>query len=176
VAKRGGVEVAELGDGERLGREREAGVRVRELRPQAVAPGEDDRAVVERDRGQLVDRLPAGVAGESGVEVARHEPEVRGRELPAARVPVGVAPRLELLEVGELPHVHLLREVAPDRGLERLARLEVAAGKGPEAELRLASALPEERAQPSFPHLEHDGERHLRGAGGGGCGRLAARF
>ena len=46
------VEVAQLGDRERRRREREAGVRVRELRAQPLAAGEHDRPVVERGRRQ----------------------------------------------------------------------------------------------------------------------------
>ena len=52
VAERRRVEVAELRDGEGLGREREAEVRVGELRAQALAAGERERAVVEGGRRQ----------------------------------------------------------------------------------------------------------------------------
>jgi len=76
--------------------------------------------VVERELGQLVDRMPVGVVGERGVDVARHEPEIGGRELAARRAPVGVAERFELLDVREFADVDLCRQVPADRLLERL--------------------------------------------------------
>ena len=85
VTESRGVEVAQLRDRERLGCEREAGVRVRELRAQALASGEHDRAVVERGGREAVDGMPRGVVGEPGIGVGRHEPEVRRRELPLVR-------------------------------------------------------------------------------------------
>ena len=54
------------------------------------------------------------------VEVGGHETEVGRRELPFGRVAVGLAQRLQLLEVGELADVDLLGEVAADRRLEGL--------------------------------------------------------
>src|SRR5581483_9174105 len=115
----------------------EAEVRVRELAAQALATGEHDRPVVEGELRQRVDGVPARVGGEEGVEVARDEAEERRRELPAARVPVRVAQRLELLEVGDLAHVDLRGEVAADRRLERLVLAERAAGQRPRARERL---------------------------------------
>ena len=140
--ERGGVEVAQLRDRERLGCEREADVRVRELRPQPLAPGEDDLAVVERGRRQRLDRVPRGVAGEPRVGVGGDEPQVRRRELPLARHPAGVAARVELLEVGELADVHLLGELALDRLLERLAGGEVAARERPRAGIGARAPAP----------------------------------
>ena len=66
VAERGLVDVAELGERERFGREREADVRVRELPAQAIASGEDDRAVVEGGLGQRVDRGASACRRERG--------------------------------------------------------------------------------------------------------------
>src|SRR5918999_2269764 len=102
VAEGGGVDLAQLGDRKRLGSEREADVRVRQLRPEALPTGERDVPVVERELGQVVDGVPARVAGEGRIEVDRHEAHVRRRELPFARVPGGVAARLELFEVRDL--------------------------------------------------------------------------
>ena len=104
-------------------REREADVRVRELRPQArqAASGRSRRGRT-RSAGAARRACHAGVVRDGRVDVARDEAEVRGRELPFPRIAVGVASRLELLEVGELPDVDLGREVAPDRLLERLGR------------------------------------------------------
>ena len=62
----------------------------------------------------------------------------------------------------DLPDVDLRREVAPDRGLERLGRFERAAGERPGAGVRLARALPQERLQASVAHLEHHREHDLR--------------
>src|SRR6266571_4472301 len=94
-----GVEVAELRQREFVGCEREADVRVRQLRPQSLAAGEDDRAVVERELGQTVRLVPRRVAGQLRIEVARDEAEVRRCQLPLVRHALRVAARLQLLEV-----------------------------------------------------------------------------
>src|SRR5215218_5196883 len=73
---------------------------------------------------------------------------------------VGVAPGLELLEVREVADVDLRLQVAPNRPLERLARVESASGQRPRAEERLARPLPEQHLELAVPHLEDDGE-HL---------------
>src|SRR3954471_16291669 len=114
--------------------------------------------MVERELGQARDGVPARVFRNGGIESGGHEPEIRRRELPLKRVAARVAERLELLEVGELADVDLLRQVAADRLLERVARLEVAARERPRAEERLARPLPEEDLQPALAHLQHDGE------------------
>src|SRR6476646_2069855 len=93
--------------------------------------------------------MPARVLRHDGVEVGRDEAEVRGRQLPLERVAVGVAERLEL------------REVGADRLLQRLARLEVAARKGPRSEERLARSLPEQHLQPALANLQHDRQRDV---------------
>src|SRR5207245_3074635 len=102
VAERRGVEVAELGDREGRRREREAEVRVRELRAEPGAAGERHAAVVEGECGEGVHRKPRCVGGELGIRVARDEAEKSGRELPLARMTGRVAQALEPLEVGEL--------------------------------------------------------------------------
>ena len=84
-------------------------------------PGEGDPLVVEGHRRQRVERVPGRVGGHGRVDVGRDEPEVGGGELPLVGVPVRVAQRLELLEVGEVADVDLHRQVAADRLLERLA-------------------------------------------------------
>ena len=76
--------------------------------------------MVERERREVVDRVPVRVAGELRIDVAGHEPEVRRRELPLLRRARRIAQRLELLEVRELTHVDLLGEVTADRLLERV--------------------------------------------------------
>ena len=87
VAERGGVEVAQLGEREGVRCEREADVGVRELAAQALACGEHDLCVVERDRGEVVDDVPRRVGREHRVDVGGNEAEEGGRELPPARVP-----------------------------------------------------------------------------------------
>ena len=114
--------------------------------------------------GQRVDRVPARVARErAGSSAERDEPEIRGRELPALGVAGRIAPRPELLEVRDLAHVDLGREVPEDRALERLVRDERPAGERPRARVRLARALPQEHGQLAVAHLEHGGERDVRG-------------
>src|SRR5207247_2914740 len=108
-------------DGELDRGEREAEIRIRELRAQTLTTGEHDRLMVERELREAVDRVPLGVVRELGIDVARNESEVGGRQLPLLRGPVGVAQRLRLLEMRELAHVDLLREMSADRSLEGLA-------------------------------------------------------
>src|SRR5262249_19520724 len=107
AGERRAVEAPPPGDWGRPRRARGRPVRVGELPAQALAPREDDRLVVEREPREAVDRVPVRVARQRGVEVARDETEVRGRQLPAERAAVRVAARLELLEVRELAHVDL---------------------------------------------------------------------
>ena len=78
------------------------------------------------------------------IEAAGDETEVSCCQLPLARVAVGAAQRLELLQVGDLANVHLHRQMAADRFLERLAGLEVPAGEGPGAAVGLLRSLPQE--------------------------------
>ena len=72
-------------------------------------------------------------------------------------VAVVVVVRRELLEV-ETSDVHLRREMAPDRRLERLAGIEQPARKRPRTAERVAGALPEKRLERAVAHLEHDRE------------------
>jgi hypothetical protein len=167
VAERGGVEVAQLADGEGVGGEGEAEVGVGELGAQALAGGVHDRLVVVGERGEPVDGVPAGVGGEGRVDVCGDEAEVGGGELAAERVAVGVAPGLELLEVGELLHVDLGGEVAADRLLQRLIGVEAAAGERPGAGVGVAGALPEQRREAAVADLQDGGE-----GGVPGCFRL----
>ena len=109
--------------------------------------------------GRVVDGMPGGVLGHCGVEVGRHEPEIRRGEFPLGSGCGGIAQRLQLLEVGELADVDLHGEVAADGLLERLSRLEVAAGEGPRAGEWLHGALPDERLEDARANLEDDGER-----------------
>src|SRR5207244_13501669 len=141
------------GGGEGGGGEGEAEGGVGELGAQAFAGGVHDRMVVEGERGEPVDGMPAGVGGEGGVEVGGDEAEVGGRELAAERVAAGVAAGLELLEVRELLDVDLGREVASGRLLERLVEGERAAGERPGARVGLSGALPEQRFEPALADL-----------------------
>src|SRR2546428_13159696 len=100
--------------------------------------------MVERECREVVDRMPVGVPRKLRIDVARHEPEVRRRELPFLRRALRIAQRLELLEVRQLMHVDLLGEVAADRLLECVALGEIAARKRPMPFERLPRALPEE--------------------------------
>ena len=158
VAERGDVDLAQLGERERRRREREAGVRVGELAAKALARREDDLAVVEGGGGQVLDRMPAGVVRHVRVEAELDEAEVGGRELPCRGSRSWSLVGRELLEVGDLADVHLRREVAPDRRLERLAGLEQPAGERPGAAERVAGALPEQRLERAVAHLQHDRE------------------
>ena len=129
VAEGGLVHIPELGERERLGSERKPDVRVRELAVQPLAAREHDRPVVERRVGLRVDRVPARIARDVRVDSLGDEPEICGRELPAVGMALRLAPRSELLEVRDLPHVHLRGQVPEDRALECLAGNEGAAGQ-----------------------------------------------
>src|SRR6478735_4964588 len=98
MAERRCVEVAQLGEREARRREREAEIRVRELRAPALAGAEEDLLVVERELGERVERVPARVLRYLGVQPTRHQPEKRGRELAPHWIAGGIAARLQLLE------------------------------------------------------------------------------
>ena len=115
--------------------------------------------------------MPARVGGDRRVDAERHEPEVRGRDLPLDRVPAGIAVGRDLLEVGDLGEVDLRREVAADRRLERLVGGEHPAGKGPGARERVERPLPEQCLQHAVAHLQHRGQGDLCRSG-----RLGPRF
>src|SRR4029450_2081206 len=123
------------------GGQREAEVRVGELRAQALECDLHDLAVVERGGREASGRLPRGVRRHLGIDVARNEAEVGSRKLPALRVPARLAASFQLLEMGELVDVDLGRKVAANRLLERLARLEITARKCPAALERIFGAL-----------------------------------
>jgi len=89
-----------------------------------------------------------------------------------ARVAGGLAPRPELLEMGDLADVDLRCQLAADRAVERLVGPERSAGQGPRAAERLARPLPEQRLQYPPAHLKHSREHDLRR----GCGRILERF
>jgi hypothetical protein len=71
---------------------------------------------------------------------------------------IGIAARLELLEMRELADVDLSCQVPADRLLECLAGIEVAAREGPVPRERLLRALPEQHLQLSCADLEDHGE------------------
>ena len=73
--------------------------------------------------------MPGRVCGELWIDAGRHEAEVRRRDLPFARIAIGVAKRLELFQVCHLAHIDLCGQVLSNRLLERLAGLEVATRK-----------------------------------------------
>ena len=162
VAQCGRVEVAQLAERERVRRERETDVRVRELRPQPFSARERDRPVVERELREPVDRVPVGVVRQCGVDAARNEPEVRSGQLPFLGMPLRIAQRLELLQMRELTDVHLRRQVPADRALESLAVLQVAAGQGPRARERILRAVPQENLELSGSDLEDDRKGRVR--------------
>src|SRR2546423_9311375 len=62
-----------------------------------------------------------------------------------------------------------------DRPLQRLARLEIAAGQGPTALERRACALPQQDLQHAVTHLQDDREAHMSGSRVRG-GTLAQSF
>ena len=113
--------------------------------------------------GKVVDRMPARVGRDRGVDAERHEPEVRGRDLPLDRVPARVAVGRDLLQVCDLAEVDLRREMPADRRLERLVGREHAARERPGAGERLERPLPEQRLQHAVPHLEHRRQGDLVG-------------
>ena len=118
--------LGELGDRELAWGESKAEVGVREFGAQTLASLDDYAAVVEGGGGQAVDGVPPGVGGKRGLDVARHEPEVGRRELPALGVAIGLAQGRELLEPRELAHVDLHRQMSAHRLLEGFRAIETA--------------------------------------------------
>ena len=172
VAEGSFVDSTELGQRERLGRKREPDVGVRELRPEPVAAGEDDRAVIERGLGECVDRVPRRVGGHARVDTEWDESDECGRELPPIGMARRVAPGAELLEMRYLADVDLRRKVPLDRALERLVLGQRASRKRPGSGEGLACSLPEKHAQGAVAHLEYRRECGVRGSNEWG-GRLS---
>ena len=162
VAERRRVDVSQLSHRERLRREREADVRVRQLRPQPLTTGERDLAVVEGELRQSVDRVPVRVLGQRRIDAERHDAEVGRGQLPFARVALRLAAGLELLEVGELRGRRPSRRGAcgSTARASRPARGSRPGGTRRPPE-RILRALPEEHLQLPRAHLEHDREGHV---------------
>src|SRR5829696_9355865 len=78
-------------------------------------------------------------------------------------MPSGVAARLQLLEVRQLPDVDLGRQMPADRRLQRLAWAKQSPRQRPCAVERLPGPLPQQDLQPAVADLEHDGERLMAG-------------
>ncbi len=131
--------------------------------------------MVEGGRRQIVDRVPARVRRDARVDPARDKPEVRGRELPVPGVAIGLAPRAELLEMGDLANVHLHREVTEDRALERLVRYERSTGKRPRTAEWLAATFPEQDLQSGVAHLKDRREGDVGGGVATGVDRAKLR-
>jgi L-aspartate oxidase len=167
VSERGPVHVTELRERERLVGQGEGDVRVRELALETLAAGQHDRPVVERHGRERVHSVPARVGGNPGIDAERDEAEVRRRELAPLGVPARVAPGPELLEVCDLPHVHLRGEMAEDRRLQALVGSERTPRQRPRAAERVEAALPEQDGELAFPHLEDDCEHGMRLRGWG---------
>lgn len=111
VAERGRVHVAQLGDGERLRREREPDIGVGKLSPQPLPCRPDDGPVVERGRRQFVDRMPGRVGRQPRARGGRHQCQVGRGEDASARITRGVAAGLQLLKMGNFRNVHLRGEM-----------------------------------------------------------------
>ena len=69
------------------------------------------------------------------------------------------------LRIALVADVDLRREMAPDRPLERLARLEQSARESPGATERVAAAFPEQGLQRPLAYLEDDGEARVTWSG-----------
>src|SRR5215203_4835525 len=78
-------------------------------------------------------------------------------------MPSGVAARLQLLEVGQLPDVDLGGQMPADRCLQRLAWAKQSPRQRPRAVERLPGPLPQQDLQRAVADLEHDGERLMAG-------------
>src|SRR5690349_23381707 len=109
--------------------------------------------------------MPPRVGGDVRVDAELDEAEVRGRELPRGRVACGIAVGCELLQMRHLADIDLRREMASDRCLERLARLEQATGEGPGVAERIATALPQQGLERAAAHLEDDSEARVTRSG-----------
>src|SRR5215207_1248166 len=131
MSERRDVDRPQLRQGENVGSQGEADVRVGELCAQPLQSRSDDLSVVEGRGREGAGGMPGGVRRHLRIEIGGNEPEIGGRELPVARISSRFASGLQLLQMGELPDVYLRGEVAADRRLERLSALEVAARQRP---------------------------------------------
>lgn len=158
MSQRGSVVTAELGDGERRWGEGEADVGVGEFGAKPPACGMDQLDVVECHAWKAVELMPGGVAGHTGIEMPRNQPEIAGREDPTTGVAVRIATGLELLEVGQLSYVDLLGQLATDGSVEVFIRAKLATWQRPGFGVGRHGSLPEQHGELAVPNLEHHGE------------------
>jgi hypothetical protein len=173
VAERGAHDVPQRRHRELLRCQREPDVGVGQLRPQPVDRGVDEVGVVEGRRRQLRDGMPPRVGRQRGRRGGRDDPEVRRSQHPAAGVAADVAVGGELLEMGDLTHVHLLGEVPQDRGPQPLVGRDAATREGPPAIVWGHRPPPHQHRQHAVAHREHDRDdlvRVRRPARPVGCG------
>ena len=161
VPKRRDVDLSKL-ERERLRREREADVRVRELRAEPLPSRQDDLAVVERHLRQVVDRVPAVSAGTSGSTSSGTRPRYavascHSRGWRAGSLSVSSCSRWESSCTSTFAARCLRSDSSRSRpaqdsrpGVTRRRR-------------RLFRALPEQGLECARAHLEHDRERHMGG-------------
>ena len=171
VPERGGVQLAQRGDRELVGGECEPQVGVGELRPDPVVGGADDHRVVEGRGRQRGEWMPRRVRGHGRIGVGGHQAEERRRDGPDRRHAVGAAEHRDLLDVGHLADVDLLRELAEHRLLDVLVVAEPPPGQRPPTGVRRPGPLPGEHLQGPVPDLQHGRQHLVRGRMGHGPDR-----
>ena len=158
VAERGGVDVAQLGDRERRGGQREADVGVGQLGPQPVPARLGDRPVVERGGRQVPDRVPGGVRGQARLDVGGHQGQVGGGQDAAPGIALGVAPGLQLLEIRDVGELDLGGQVPAQGRAQSLIWSQRPAGQGPQSLERRRAPPPEQDVKTVAANLQDHGQ------------------
>src|SRR5215207_8614480 len=162
MPERGPVHRPQLRDGEARRRQREADVAVGQLGPQPLPADQHNRAVVKGKLWEGLDWMPGGVLRDRRVMADRDESQIGGHDQPPW-VSSGVAARLQLLKVGQLPDVDLGGQVPADRRLQRLTGAQRSPGQRPRAVERLQGPLPQQHLKLPVANLKHDGKRLMAG-------------
>jgi len=103
--------------------------------------------------------MPCRIGRQSRLRSGGDHRQVRGRKHPLPRVARRIAPRLQLLKMGDFQNIHFGGEVSAGGRPEPFIGEQRPAGQRPRVMERRLRALPQQYVQPPIADLEHDPER-----------------
>lgn len=115
VSKCGAIDFTQSRHRELVWSQAEADVRVGELGGQSVAGVSNNRAVVERHRGQIRHRVPRSVGWKLRVRAQRNQSQEGRRDAAPTRNALWIAENGQLFEVCDLTQIDLVGEESASR-------------------------------------------------------------